>query len=37
VLAVTGRLTLDEAASTTKVEGDAALLLEILGSWQLAG
>lgn len=36
VLATTGRLGIDEATARTKVEGDADLLAEILGSWQLA-
>jgi hypothetical protein len=36
VLAVTGRLDLGEAVERTKVDGDAALLREILDSWQLA-
>jgi hypothetical protein len=36
VLATTGRLDLGEAVSRTKVEGDAALLQEVLETWQLA-
>lgn len=37
VLAVTGRLGLEEAIARTKVEGDAAAVGEILAGWQLAG
>jgi uncharacterized protein (TIGR03083 family) len=37
VLAVTGRLEPDEAMRRTNVEGDAAMLREILAAWQLAG
>jgi len=37
ILATTGRLDPSEAVSRTKVEGDAALLREILDAWQLAG
>jgi hypothetical protein len=36
VLAVTGRVPIDEALARTKTEGDATLVSEILGSWQLA-
>jgi uncharacterized protein (TIGR03083 family) len=37
VLAVTGRLDLNEAIERTKVEGDADSLKDVLAAWQLAG